>query len=246
MKIFLTLVIGLAILNPAFTQDYTFDLEGISKVMIDADNSIKLLAHDHNYFLIREIENENHKSPTSAEGLKNANGKGRDNTGFGVDIRIDSDRLYVTSLHEELANELVIYLPRSINITISSLMRSTISIEGFDGEIVARNHKGDISMKNVTGPIVAQNENGDVIIQFKELSQVSPSSIVMENGDVDITFPKSTRVTIESKLRFGKLYSNFDLGDKSKNRSRTTALNGGGAQLFLQSIAGDVRLREAE
>lgn len=246
MKKFLILFIALVIADDAFTQDYTYDLEGISKVLIDSDNSVKLLAHDHNHFLIKEIENQDHNSPKSVENLTTANGKDRDNTGYGVEIRTDSDRLYVTSLHEELADELIIYLPRSIDITISSLMRSTISIEGFESEIVARNHKGNISMKNVTGPIVAQNEAGDIIIQFKELSQVSPSSIVMENGDVDITFPKNTKVTIESKLRVGKLYSNFDLGDKSKGRSKTTNLNGGGIQLFLQSLAGDIRLREEQ
>ena len=246
MKKLLTLILGIAIVNHAFTQDYKYDLEGVSKVMIDSDNSITLLAHDHNHFLIKEIGNEDHKSPKSAEGLKTANGKDRDNTGFGVEIREDGNILYVTSLHGELADELIIYLPRSIDITISSLMRSTISIEGFESEVVARNHKGDIRMKNVTGPIVAQNEVGDIIIQFKELSQISPSSIVMENGEVDITFPKSTKVTIESKMRSGKLYSNFDLGDKSKGRSNTIKLNGGGIQLFLQSLAGDIRLREAQ
>ena len=246
MKTFLTLIIGIAMVNDAFTQDYIHDLQGFSKVMISSDNSIKLLAHDHDHFLIKELENEYHKSAKSMKDLKTTNGNGRDNTGFGVEIRTDSDRLYVTSLHEEFANELIIYLPRSINITISSLLRSTISIEGFDSEIVARNHKGDIKMKDVTGPVVAQNEVGDIIIQFKELSQVSPSSIVMENGDVDITFPKSTKVTIESKLRSGKLHSNFDLGDKSTGRSKTTKLNGGGIQLFLQSLAGNIRLREGQ
>ena len=158
----------------------------------------------------------------------------------------------VTCLLYEYAADLVIYLPMDMDIFVENLNRKDIIVEGFTSEVVARNDRGDIILTNLTGPIVAENDAGNVNIRFSELSQSSPTSIVVVSGDIDISMPRDAQANITSKVNRGEFYTDFDINpifeknDRSDARKFVGKLNDGGVGLFLHNLKGDIYLRKPQ
>ena len=86
-----------------------------------------------------------------------------------------------------------------------------------------------------------------------ESSQSSPSSLTSTSGDIDVTMPAGVKGTFKMSTISGGVYTGFDFdfgGETNLRRaggqSATGKLNGGGVEVSLKSISGDVFVRKAE
>ncbi len=246
-------ILALCLLTTSLlAQDYSMSLEGITKVTISSKTTMVIKQHDKATFLIKETENYKEVLTEKSKGLKAINNTGDDNTTFGVEVKKEGNQLIVKGLRERREANLVIYLPKTMDMLVESLANNEIYIDGFSSEIEAINYQGATILTNITGPIVAENNNGNITVQFYELSQVSPTSIVAENGDIEITMPANTTANITSKTPRGDLFTDFDLVMEKKRVTRPNGrsvkgkLNNGGVEISLQNLKGNIYLRKLE
>lgn len=238
--------------SSSFSQDYVYSTEDINKVEITSRVSVVLKTHDDPSFLISSKENK--RLINKDTNLKPTFGK--DNTGFNVLVEQINNILKVESFQPRTANDLIIYLPETMKVSVENLVNNNINISNFKNEIEAKVYNGDIKMINVSGPIIADNTRGNTIIIFETVSQNSPMSIINSHGDVDITLPTNTKSDIEISVPRGELYTNLELVpiEKSKkeeeeermrpSRSIKSKLNEGGISITIISSRGNVYLRE--
>jgi hypothetical protein len=248
-KLFTSLAL-FAITAPLCAQDYSMSLEGITKVVISAETTIIVKQHNKTTFLITEAENYRDPITKKAKGLKATFTTRNNNTNFGAEVKKEGNLLIVKGTRQRREANLVVYLPKSMNISVESLANNEIYINGFSSEIEAINYQGATILANITGPIVTQNNNGNITVKFDKVNQLSPMSIVAENGDIDIRMPPNAIANITSKTPRGEFYTNFNLEIVNKKRTRTNRrsvkgkLNNGGVEITLQNLKGNIYLRK--
>ncbi len=248
-KIF-TIVAFLITTLAAFAQDYSMSLDGITKVVISSETTIVIKSHDVATLLIKASENYRDINSEKSKGLKNISGRGNNNTDYGVEVVKQGTSLVVKGLRERVESNLVIYLPKDINMSVESLANNEIYIDGFNAEIEAINYHGDTVLSNITGPIVTENGNGNITVFFSKLDQAYPISIITDNGDIDITMPIDTSATIHAKTPRGAFYSDFEVELINENsirkneRSLKGEINNGGVEINLQNLKGNIYLRQ--
>ena len=85
---------------------------------------------------------------------------------------------------------------------------------------------------------------------FNEVNKDKPISIASVSGEVDVTLPAKTPVDLEMKTITGTMYSDFDFAADDKEMKRVggsrvnTRLNGGGLDLKLTTVSGNIYLRK--
>ncbi len=248
-KIFTTFAL-LIITVTVFAQDYSMSLEGITKVIISSETTIVIKSHDTTTLLIKASENYRSPNIEKSKGLKKMSGSGDDNTNYGVEVIKEGTSLMVKGLRERREANLVIHLPRDINMSVESLANNEIYIDGFTAEIEAINHHGATVLSNISGPIVAENGNGNITVIFSTLNQSSPMSIIADNGDIDIRMPPDASATIISKTPLGEFYSDFDIEVinestiRKNSRSVKGKINKGGVDINVQNLKGNIYLRQ--
>lgn len=248
-KIYATFAL-LLITATLFAQDFSMTLEGITKVIVSSETTIVIKSHDTSTLLIKASENYRNPNTEKSKGLKNIIGRGDDNTNYGVEVIKEGTFLMVKGLRERRASNLVIHLPKYINMSVKSLANNEIYIDGFSAEIEAINHHGATVLSNITGPIVAENGNGNITVIFSTLNQSYPMSIIADNGDIDISMPSDAATTISAKTPRGEFYSDFDIelinenNTRKNNRSVKGKINKGGIEINIQNLKGNIYLRQ--
>lgn len=248
-KIFTTLAF-LIITATVFAQDYSMSLEGITKVIISSETTVVIKSHDSTTFLIKASENYRDPNTEKSKGLKKISGSGEDNTNYGVEVLKEGTSLIIKGLRERRESNLVIHLPKNMNMSIESLANNEIYIDGFNAEIEVINHQGATVLSNITGPIITENGNGDITVIFSTVNQSYPMSIIANNGDIDIRMPSDASATISAKTPRGEFYSDFDIEVinentiRKNNRSVKGKINKGGVEINLQNLKGNIYLRQ--
>lgn len=191
-------------------------------------------------------------APERAKGLKPVYPAGTDNTGFGVSVEKDGNTVVITCLLPFTRSQSFSFrIPENLAIEMESGCENStnILITGMKNEIVVKSCHG-ADLKNITGPVVISSIAGDVNVSFAAGFSDKPSSINAVSGDVDITLPSKTPVSIDLSTMSGGFYSDFEISDSQKNMKRIGGsnlnfdLNGGGFKFSVVTITGNVYLRK--
>ena len=204
-----------------------------------------------------KIESKNYRGlPDKAKGLKPLSATGPENTGVGLSMKQEGNTITLSGAHREADNaDYIMYLPKNLKLKInySSWQAGDVLIQGMAGEVEAKSQVGDLVFKDVTGPIVAHTLSADLVVTFSSLSPTSPSSLSSTSGDIDVTFPPATKGTFKMSTISGGVYTafDFDFGDDAKmsrigGQNATGKLNGGGVEVSLKSVSGDIYIRKPE
>lgn len=191
--------------------------------------------------------------PDRAKGLKPIYPGGEDNTGHGVSVVKNGDQItirYLLPLTQE-PRSYKIRVPESVYLKFKSgcERQTNLSLSNLKGEIDA-DVCGNIKLKNVTGPLVLSTISGNVEVVFSSVSKDKPISIAAISGEIDVTLPASTPANIEMSAMSGNMYSDFDFHSDDKNMKHVgggainTQINGGGVDIKLRSISGNIYLRK--
>jgi lia operon protein LiaG len=192
--------------------------------------------------------------PERAKGLKPVYGAGTDNTGIALYMEKNGNTVsfrcllpitkganYHIKVPENLALKIHQECWRSGTATIQN-MKNEVDYDGCS----------EVNLKNVTGPLVISTVNGGVNVVFSEISKDKPISIASVNGEVDVTIPAKAGVDLEMSTVNGNMYSDFDLPQDNKSMRRVggssvhATLNGGGTELKLHGVNGNVYLRKGQ
>ncbi|TGE24568.1 hypothetical protein E5K00_04970 [Hymenobacter aquaticus] len=192
-------------------------------------------------------------------GLKRVSG----NANFDVTAEENDNRVTVKSSSWQQPVNLTIKVPQRFALQLSTVNDGDIVVENVSGELEVSNVNGDVVLRQVGGSAVANTVNGAIKATFKTVTGGAPMAFSTVNGQVDVTLPASTKAALKLKSDQGDVYSDFDLtAEKAPAPVKRTVqngvyrlnadgwtygkLNGGGAEIMMKSLMGDIFIRRAK
>ena len=251
----LTVIIGLFLVPIANAQTYSKALSNSSENGIEfslSRSSIEIEGYSGNEVTIENTDYE--APPERAQGLRPLYGGGQDNTGIGLSVEEDNGVLKIVQAAATEGN-FVVKVPNRIRLMIEQVNwgDGDVAISNHNGEIEIKSKNGDVNLQNISGPVILGSTSGDADIVFSSISNATPSSISLISGYIDVTVPASANVDFALSSISGEIYTDLNLqiqGGK-ENMQRLGGgqkiqgtLNGGGVEMGLKTISGDIYLRK--
>jgi lia operon protein LiaG len=255
MNYIITIIVLLLSSNIGFSQEYKIAVENskdVKLILNDFPNDIPVEGYSGKEIIITSMDSRFGETPDRAKGLKPVYAKGVDNTGLGLSVEKEGNRITVQCLLPiTKSGDYKIKVPENIALKIKTGCERSgkVTVQNMKNEVEI-NVCHSISLKNVTGPLVLSTISGDISISFSEISKDKPISIASVSGEIDITVPAKTPMDLEMGTVSGNMYSDFDFqaNDKQMRRiggsSINTQLNGGGVNLKLTTVSGNIYLRK--
>jgi hypothetical protein len=157
----------------------------------------------------------------------------------------------------EVRYDFVLKVPRRVGLTLSTVNRGDIKIEGTTGDFEVTNVNGGIEMLDIAGSGRVGTINKDVRIVFRT-NPIGPSSFKTLNGDVVVSFQPPLAADLRLKTFNGGMYTDFETtalptltpvserkGGKfvyKSDRSAGVRVGGGGPELRFETLNGDIRI----
>lgn len=204
--------------------------------------------------------NTNTSKSSSSNGMKRINA----GNAFDVSAEEKNNRVTVHSDSWKAPVTLTIKVPQSeANLKLGTINHGDISVNNVNGEMEISNTNGGIQLNNISGSVVANTVNGPVVATFKNIDPKAAMAFSTLNGNVDVTFPASFKGNVKLKSDMGEMYTDFDIEtDKNQakvNRSGQSGLfrvnienwvygkiNGGGPELMMKNMTGNIYIRKAK
>ncbi|NBC05132.1 MAG: DUF4097 family beta strand repeat protein [Bacteroidetes bacterium] len=258
IKLIVVVLMSLLV-EQATAQEYKFMNFGnsadLSLEFSVGQSDVTIEGHDGPELIIKNLDYEEDNRPERAEGLRSLYYSAEDNTGIGLSIEEENGVFKITPATRD-DGEYHIMIPNRIRLMVEQVNwgGGDFEIQNHQGEVEVLSKTGDIIMANVTGPITASSTSGDVEIEFSELSQANPTSISLVSGFIDITLPNTSKARYRLSSISGEIYTDLNIkleGDEDHNRldrlggggEIVGTMNGGGVEVSLKSVSGDIYLR---
>jgi DUF4097 and DUF4098 domain-containing protein YvlB len=196
-----------------------------------------------------------------------------DQGGGGLVIEEQNNVLTISSGNFFRGGNIDLQVPARTNLTLSAFNGGAITVDGVEGEIEVTNTNGNVNLTNVAGSVVAHAMNGRLTAVMREVTQGKPLSFTSMNSNVDVTLPASTKANLKIRADNGGAWSDFDIQntastpvvDDNRNtanntntnnargraprvrietaRTTTGTINGGGPDVEIRTLNGDIFLR---
>lgn len=170
-------------------------------------------------------------------------------------------KVSTSSIHNPV--NLTIKVPQRFSLKLNTINQGDITVENVTGELEINNVNGPIELTNIGGSAVANTINGDLKATFRDVSANTPMAFSTLNGRVDVTFPASVKANVKMKSDRGDLFSDFDIDvDKAQPKATRSAqsgmyrvtiddwvygkINGGGPEVMMKSMQGNIYVRKAK
>ncbi|MCE6989955.1 DUF4097 family beta strand repeat-containing protein [Dyadobacter sp. CY323] len=185
------------------------------------------------------------------------------NAGLDITATEQNNTVKINSRVNHNILTLNIKVPLKCKLKVSTVNDGDIIVENVDGELEIKNVNGDIRLTNVSGSAVANTINGTLKATFKNVNTTSPMAFSTLNGNVDVTLPAAAKFDVRIKSDRGEIYSDFDVDvDKSQPQATRSAkdgmykvsiedwvkgkVNGGGGEIMMKNMNGNIYVRKAK
>lgn len=223
--------------------------------------SIKVIGYDGKDVIIDAVAPVSEKKNTRerTDGMK----KISTNDGFEIVAREQNNTINVSTDRVIMKVNLTIKVPRKASLKLKTINDGDIYVENVSGNHEISNINGEIKMKNIAGSVVANTINEDIIINFTDITPSTPMAFTTLNGNVDVTFPANLKANVKLKSDMGEVLTDFDIDvDKTAAKIKQTAdkekglykiqkdewtygkINGGGPEIMMKTMHGDVLIRK--
>ncbi|WP_395377414.1 hypothetical protein [Marinicella sp. W31] len=267
----LLVTLGLGMLSNAYAQDEEFE-EKLVVPLSSPDKpgrltvsqiygGVRVIGHSGQDVIVL-ARKKNFKQKTEMKnGLRKVN-----NDSMKLVIEERDNHVDVVSQHysgKKPALNLEIRVPFKFDIKLSNINKGDSYVRDVTGEMEISNVNGSITLENISGGVLADSVNGAVTATFESVFENTDMAFSSLNKDVDITLPKNVKAKIKAKTENGEIYTGFDVDfDKSpavveKESGKGSyklklekwvqgTINGGGAEIQLKTLNGDIIIRAAE
>ena len=258
MKNLLTIVICLGLFGLKAQNASTFKMkpngQDVTVEIKNLSSDIKIEGTDLPEIV---IESSGYKGiPEKAKGLKPLSAYGEENTNIGLYVKQEGNIVIIAAASGSANDaDYLLKLPKNLKLKVDykSFQSGDVEVSNMANEVEVQSQIAEVKLINVTGPIVAHSLSADILVIFTQLNQNSPTSISSTSGDIDITLPAVTKGNFKMSSTSGEVYTdmNFEFGEeKELNRwgggmSANATLNGGGVEVALRCISGDIYVRKA-
>jgi len=254
-KLSIIILFAFPLLGNAQTYKYTpKNANEDTKVVIKSFFAdIEIVGVSGNEIIIEALDYEG--VPERARGLKPLSATGPENTGIGLNITQSGNKILITAASRKADDgEYLLKIPKNlkVNVDYNSWQAGDLYIKGLANEVEVKSQIGDLVLEDITGPLVAHTLSSDIEVVFSSLSQNSPTSISSTSGNIDVSIPASTKGQFKMSSTSGEVYTDLDFDfetDKDLRRygggmSANATLNGGGVDVALRCVSGDIFIRK--
>ena len=128
------------------------------------------------------------------------------------------------------------------DISLSSLS-GDVEINGFAGNLQVATQSGDITIQDGSGSVQLKTMSGDIDTALGTLGE-KPISITSVSGDIELEIPGGSAVDVRAKSVSGQVGVEIDLDvEKSTEHLVVGVANGGGLELAVASVSGDISIQ---
>jgi lia operon protein LiaG len=239
-----------------FGQEYKITVQNTKDGILNLNDfygDLPIEGYSGNEIIVTSTSDRFENPPDRAKGLKPVYPEGTDNTGLALSEEKNGNEVTLRCLLPITQGGATykIKVPENFAIRLrGDCSRSnSVFIQNMKNEIEV-NICESIKLKNVSGPLVLSNISGNINVVFTELSLGKPISIASVNGEIDVTLPAKAPVNLEMRTVSGNMYSDFDFHTDSKDIQRVggnsvrASLNGGGTDLRITNVSGNIYLRK--
>ncbi|GAB3513008.1 DUF4097 family beta strand repeat-containing protein [Spirosoma knui] len=173
------------------------------------------------------------------------------------------NRVHISSDSWKRPIDLTIKVPQRFSMKVNTVNQGDITIDNVTGELEVTNVNGAITLTNISGSAVANTVNGGLKATFKNVDSKTPMAFSTLNGNVDVTLPANAKAAVKIKSDQGDVFSDFDIDiDKSQPKVNRTSqsgmyrvsvddwvqgkINGGGPEIMMKNMHGNVYVRKAK
>ncbi|WP_291859563.1 hypothetical protein [Marinilabilia sp.] len=243
---------------------YEKEIPDVKKVLIEKiPGKLIIKQSPDNVFRIETDKQPEIVEDERAKGLSPVSGN-YDNTGLGLAL-IQSGSNVTISGPNQFNNDgdYTLFIPGEVAVSVdlaNPFSGKMVEITGLNNPLEVKTIGGQIKFTDISGPAIFHSISGDIEGTFSTLSQKAPSSITCVSGLIDIALPGNTPAELSMMSVSGKIYSDFNIereasgknqDSRAKNLSEITGIgqktngkiNGGGTKLILQSISGNIYIR---
>ncbi|WP_139921349.1 DUF4097 family beta strand repeat-containing protein [Hymenobacter sp. DG01] len=184
-------------------------------------------------------------------------------SGLEVTAQEKDNHVYVRTQSWQQPVDFVIKVPRQFSLQLGTVNEGNITVQNVTGELEISNVNGSIRLEDVAGSAVLNTVNGEVVATFRDITTGAPMAFSSVNGKIDVTLPAKAKAALKLKSDRGDIYSDFDLAvDNSAPKVTRTAkdgtyrvsqeswtsgrINGGGAELLMKTLNGNIYIRKAK
>ncbi len=204
----------------------------------------------------------NFEKPERAEGLQLIGSK-EDNTGLAVNVSEVDGIVNISGISKQVRDyKYIISIPNGIAVSLdyhSPFASDDLNIDSYNGSLEIKTLSADVKLNNCSGPFTVNSVSGDIEVIYNNVNQEEPTSLASVSGYVDVSLPPNSKANIEISNVTGNVYNNLDLEsigkadeDERSNGLRTIknkgnnsyTLNGGGQEIYLKSVSGNIYLRK--
>lgn len=243
-------------ISSVHAQEYKIKLTNAKdhKVTIDMDGgNVKVEGHNGDDVVI--LASSGYEAPPErAKGLKPLYNSAVDNTGIGLSVTPANGGLTIEKATRK-AISYTIRLPKNVAVLYQQMnwQGAKVTINNMDGDLEVRTNNATIDLNRVTGPVVANTISGEINVVYSGLGQEKPTAISTISGVIDVTLPPTAKSTLKLRTISGEVYTDFDLGVKHTKDGMTKvggssnvdgATNGGGVEMQLKTISGNIYIRK--
>ncbi len=223
--------------------------------------SIKITGNTGKDIVIDVSSNEKNKAVTTEDA---GNGMKRifPAAGYEITATENNNTVNISNSHNRNVN-LVLKVPQDGKLKLSTVNNGVIEVENVKGEIEVNNVNGAIKLTNISGSAVATTVNGNVTATFTSITGNAPMAFTTLNGNVDISLPATAKANPKLRSDRGEIYTDFDMAvdkaplkvtkDTEPGMQRlkmddwiTGKINGGGAEILMKNMNGNLYLRKTK
>jgi hypothetical protein len=170
--------------------------------------------------------------------------------GDSVELESSGSRINVECQSQFKEVDADIYVPENATLIIQNTLNGDVKVEDFKGEIEVKTLNGDIEVRNAEAPVDLYSTNGDIIINYSVLTFTREVVLRTLNSAIDLTLPQDAKATLNMKTN-DAIYVDEEFQLERRGRSgrysRSTKefdLNGGGVEINLSSLNGNIYVRK--
>jgi Toastrack DUF4097 len=255
MKLLVVITIMFSCLA-SFGQEYKTSISDVNKkkISIYLDKvGLEILATNSSEIVIK-TEDE-FTIPERAKGLKPLHNSAEDNTGIGLEVEKTPEGIVVKRASGKSV-DYVFEIPKDFNILLDlGFQCDDVNLDGFAGEVEIESKVSSIDIKNMNGPLTINTLSGDIVVVYNNDAIKGPTTLNCVSGDIDVTLTKTAKLNLELNTISGEVF----VKDPSKfmsphedeeglyhigGQNITTKYNGGGIDMNLITISGNIYFRE--
>ncbi len=170
--------------------------------------------------------------------------------GDSVELETEGNRINI-ECHSRLKEvDADIYVPEGATLIIENSLNGDVKIDNVKGRIEVKTLNGDIEVREAGAPVDLYSTNGDIIIDFVTFTFSDEVILRTLNSAIDLTLPAESKATLYMKTN-DEIYIDNDFTlERSSGRgrysrsSREYQLNGGGVEISLSSMNGNIYIRK--